>query len=337
VILNWNGKHYLQQFLPSVLDTTYPAVKVVVADNASTDDSVAFLQQNFSQVELLLLQKNFGFAKGYNEALKRVSADYYVLLNSDVEVTKDWLQPVISLLEKDASYAACQPKILAYKNKNWFEYAGASGGWMDAYGYPFARGRIFDVCEEDKGQYNTVEKIFWATGAAMVIRSNVFHRLNGFDEYFFAHQEEIDLCWRAQLSGYHIFCCPQSVVYHVGGGTLPRGNSKKTYLNFRNNQIMLAKNLPWSEKLWKIPFRVTLDQVSALKGLLSGDAGYFLSIIEAHLAFFYWIFFGNKRWKTAPGKRLSKLAGVYNGNVVWQHFAQKKKTFSIIVHPKKSV
>lgn len=336
VILNWNGKHHLQQFLPSVLKTTYPNLRIIVADNASTDDSIPFLKETFPQVEALLLQQNFGFAKGYNEALQQVKAEYYVLLNSDVEVTPGWLEPMIELLQQDTTHAACQPKIAAFKNKAIFEYAGAGGGWLDAFGYPFARGRIFDICEEDKGQYNTTEKIFWATGAAMVIKSNVFHQMKGFDEYFFAHQEEIDLCWRIQLAGFSVFSCPQAVVYHVGGGTLPRGASKKTYLNFRNNQIMLAKNLPWSEKWWKIPYRLALDQVSALKGLLSGDGGYFLSIIEAHFAFIYWIIFGNKRWKPKGRKRLKGLPGVYEGNLVWEHFVLKKKTFAEIVGKKKT-
>lgn len=337
VILNWNGKHYLEQFLSSVLTTSYHPLKIIVADNASTDGSINYLNESYPHIELISLQQNFGFAKGYNEALKKVAADYYVLLNSDVEITPGWLNPIIDLLEKDEAYAACQPKIRAYKNKTLFEYAGAGGGWLDAFGYPFARGRIFDICEEDKGQYNTTEEVFWATGAAMIIKSKVFHQLHGFDEYFFAHQEEIDLCWRAQLAGYKIWCCPQSIVYHVGGGTLPRGNTKKTYLNFRNNQIMLAKNLSWREKWWKIPFRLALDQISAFKGLLSGDAGYFLSIAEAHLAFCYWILFGNKKWKSRKRKKLSTLTGVYPGNLVWQHFALKKKSFSEIVLNKKSV
>ena len=336
MILNWNGKHYLQQFLPSVINTHYSNYKIVIADNASTDDSVGFLQQSFPAVELIILEKNYGFAKGYNEALKKVTADYYVLLNSDVEVPPDWLSPIIQLLSSNSLIAACQPKIKSYKQKNYFEYAGASGGWLDAFGYPFARGRIFDICEADTGQYDSVEEVFWATGAALVIKSNVFHNLHGFDEYFFAHQEEIDLCWRMHLAGYKIFCCPQSEVYHVGGGTLPRGNSKKTYLNFRNNQIMMAKNMAWSEKWWKIPFRLLLDQVSAFKGLVAGDAGYFLSIAEAHLAFCYWLFFGNKKWKPAKRKRLRLLSGVYEGNVVWQHFGRKKKRFSEIVSEEKS-
>lgn len=320
-----------------MIDSTYPNLRIIVADNASYDDSVMFLQQNFPEVELLVLEKNFGFAKGYNEALKQVQADYYVLLNSDVEVTAGWLQPIIALLESDEKNAACQPKILAYKNKSLFEYAGAGGGWLDAFGYPFARGRVFDVCEEDKGQYDSTQQVFWATGATLVIRSQAYQQLRGFDEYFFAHQEEIDLCWRLQLAGYKIFACPQSAVYHVGGGTLPRGNSKKTFLNFRNNQIMLAKNLPWSEKWWKIPYRMALDQVSAVKGLLSGDAGYFLSIIEAHLAFLYWLVFGNKTWVPKKSQAVKKLHGVYPGNVVWEHFAKKKKTFSAIVAQKKSL
>ena len=245
----------------------------------------------------------------------------------------NWLQPAIQLLESDVDYAACQPKILAFKNKKIFEYAGAAGGWLDAFGYPFARGRVFDICEEDKGQYDDTTEVFWASGAALIIKKSVFKQMNGFDEYFFAHQEEIDLCWRIQLAGYKIFCCPQSVVYHVGGGTLPRGNSKKTYLNFRNNQIMLAKNLSSSERWWKVPFRMFLDQVSAVKGLVSGDGGYFLAIIDAHLAFLYWLFFKRKTNKAHERKKIVKLAGLYKGNVVWQHFAKKKTRFTEIVEP----
>ena len=330
VILNWNGKHHLQQFLPFVLTTNYTNCKIIVADNGSTDDSISYLQNNFPQVELIILKENFGFAKGYNEALKKVEADYYVLLNSDVEITAGWLQPMIALLESNPLYAVCQPKILAYKNKKDFEYAGGAGGWLDSFGYPFARGRIFDVCEEDKGQYNQTEKVFWASGAAMVIKSKVFHELQGFDEYFFAHQEEIDLCWRTQLAGYEIFCCPDSIVYHVGGGTLPRGNSKKTFLNFRNNQILLAKNLHWSEK-WKIPYRILLDQVSAFKGLLTGDAGYFVAIFKAHIGFLDWLFFGKKKKTFLKKKKLKQLHGVLHGNIVWKHFVEKKKTFRSIV------
>lgn len=330
VILNWNGKKYLQQFLPSVLAADYPNVRIIVADNASTDDSVSFLRKNFPAIELIQLTTNYGFAKGYNEALKRVNADYYILLNSDVEVALGWIQPMIELLERNENYAACQPKVLAYHHKNRFEYAGAAGGWIDRYGYPFARGRVFDYCEEDAGQYNTIQEVFWASGAALCIKKAAFDLVNGFDPYFFAHQEEIDLCWRLQLKGKKIFCCPQAIVYHVGGGTLPRGNSRKTFLNFRNNQIMLFKNLPWSEKWWKIPYRIMLDDLSALKGLLSGDGGYFLAIIEAHFAFFYWLFF-KRHSKERDTKPVEKLSGVFDGNIVWQHFMKGRKTFAAIM------
>jgi GT2 family glycosyltransferase len=331
VILNWNGKHHLETFLPSVMATTYPNCRIVVADNASTDDSIAYLREQYPGIDIILLKKNHGFARGYNEALKQVQADYYVLLNSDVEVTPSWLQPMVELLESEPLSAACQPKMIAYRNKDHFEYAGGAGGWLDAFGYPFARGRIFDVTEVDRGQYDETEEVFWATGAAMVIRSTRFHEVQGFDEYFFAHQEEIDLCWRLKLSGYKIFACPASTVYHVGGGTLPRGNSKKTYLNFRNNQIMLWKNLHWAEKWWKTPFRLLLDQVSAFKGLLSGDGGYFIAIVDAHLAFLYWLVIHKRKKRPYARKRLSSLTGVYSGNLVWDHFVRKEKFFSNIV------
>ena len=333
VILNWNGRHHLQQFLPSVLATTYANFKIIVADNASSDDSVAFLKQHYPGVDILQLEENWGFAKGYNLALQQVEADYYMLLNSDVEVTPGWLQPMVAILEEAENKVACQPKILAYKNKSLFEYAGAGGGWLDAFGYPFARGRIFDYCETDQGQYDETAEIFWASGAAMLIKSSAFHLVGGFDDYFFAHQEEIDLCWRLQLQNKKLFCCPQSVVYHVGGGTLPRGNSRKTFLNFRNNLIMLAKNLPWSEKWWKIPFRLMLDNVSGLKGLLSGDGGYFLALLQAHWGFYDWVLFKRKK-RGYERKRLRLLQGVFPHNIVWQHFVKGKKTFQQIVEKK---
>lgn len=330
VILNWNGQKHLEKFLPSVLATTYKNFEVVVADNGSVDNSVLFLEKFYPAIKIILLEKNFGFAKGYNEALKKVEADYYVILNSDVEVQPGWLQPAIELLEMDKQNAACQPKLLSYNNKTVLEYAGGAGGWLDGFGYPFARGRIFDVCEEDHGQYDEQQQIFWVSGAAMIVRSSVFHEMNGFDEYFFAHQEEIDLCWRMQLAGYKLFSCPASVVYHVGGGTLPRGNTLKTYLNFRNNQIMLYKNLPWQQKWWKIPFRISLDALSAWKGLLKGDGGYFLAILRAHGAFAKWLFLYRHK-SVFPKTRTGKLAGLHKGNLVWQHFVLGKKYFSQIV------
>ena len=329
VILNWNGQTFLQQFLPSVMATSYPGRRVIVADNGSTDNSIAYLKEYFPEVELIVLDRNHGFAKGYNEALKQVSADYFVLLNSDVEVQPGWLEPMIALLEQDGKNAACQPKILSFHNRNMFEYAGGAGGWIDEYGYPFARGRVFDTCEEDRGQYPTRE-IFWASGAALVIKARLFQEAGGFDGWLWAHQEEIDLCWRLQLGGYKIFCCVASVVYHVGGGTLPRGNSRKTFLNFRNNQIILAKNLPAAEKWWKIPYRMLLDQVSGLRALFSGDAGYFFAVAKAHLAFLYWCL-AAKRQRTAHKRTWQGLSGVYFGNLVWQSFVKKKKYFREIV------
>ena len=330
VILNWNGQNYLAKFLPSVLATAYDNKEIIVADNGSADGSVPFLEKHFPEVKLIRFNENNGFAKGYNKALQNIRADYYALINSDIEVQPGWLTPIINLLEQDKLNAACQPKLLSYTNKKLFEYAGGAGGWLDSFGYPFARGRVFDVCEEDKGQYDTTERIFWATGAAMVIRSSIFHEMKGFDEYFFAHQEEIDLCWRIQLAGYKIYCCPSSAVYHVGGGTLPRGNSLKTFLNFRNNQIMLYKNLPWSQKWWKIPFRIFLDAVSALKGLFIGDGGYFLSIFKAHFSFLKWLLF-RRGQSIFPAKKGGGAAGVYKGNIVWEHFAKGKKYFSQLI------
>jgi GT2 family glycosyltransferase len=259
-----------------------------------------------------------------------VNADYFILLNSDVEVQAGWLEPMVNLLEANKNVAACQPKILSYNNRGLFDYAGAAGGWIDKYGYPFAMGRIFDICEEDHGQYDEVRDIFWASGAALFIRSSVFSEMKGFDEYFFAHQEEIDLCWRIQMAGWQISSCPQSVVYHVGGGTLPRGNSRKTFLNFRNNLVMLAKNLPWSRKWWLIPYREFLNAVSAFKTLFKGDGGYFMAVAKAHIAFAGWVFFHKKK-SVFPENRRGRLRGVYGGNLAWQHFIKKRKHFSEVI------
>jgi GT2 family glycosyltransferase len=247
-----------------------------------------------------------------------------------VEVTAGWITPVIDLMETDASIAACQPKLLAYDDKRKFEYAGACGGWLDHLGYPFARGRVFEVCEEDNGQYDTKQPCFWASGAAMFVRAAVYHEMRGLDEYFFAHQEEIDLCWRMQLAGYKIYVQPQSVVYHVGGGTLPKSNNRKTFLNFRNNMIMLAKNLPVGMATWKIPFRMVLDAASAWRGLLSGDAGYFMAVVKAHWHFVGWLLF-HKKESVFPIKRDGKPLGWFSGSVAWAYFIRKKNHFSEIV------
>lgn len=312
-----------------MLASVYNNKRVIIADNASTDDSIELIKTNFPSVEIIFLEKNFGFAEGYNQALKQVSAEYYVLLNSDVEVTPNWINPIISLMENDAGVAACQPKILSYHEQHLFEYAGAAGGWIDHFGYPFSRGRVFDVCEEDNGQYNDTQPVFWASGAAMFIRSKVFHECGGFDGFFFAHMEEIDLCWRIQLAGYKIMCVPESVVYHIGGGTLPKGNTRKVFLNFRNNLIMLEKNLPWSEKIWKFPFRIFLDAVFAWKSLLSGYSESFVAVLKAHFAVLKWCVSG----KTNHQKKmhLKKLDGVYRGSIILQHFIKRKTRFSEII------
>jgi len=334
VILNWNGKSFLEKFLPSVMASTYNNLNIIVADNASDDDSVDFLRKNYPEVRVLLSRVNEGFAKGYNSALKRVLADYYILLNSDVEVTKDWIEPVIALMESDKKIAACQPKVLSFKRRNQFEYAGACGGFIDKLGYPFTRGRIFETCETDTGQYDNSIQIFWATGAALFVRANVFHELDGFDEVFFAHQEEIDLCWRMQRQGYLIYVVPSSVVYHVGGGTLPMGDRKKVFLNFRNNLIMMTKNLPFAEKIWKIPFRIFLDLIAAYRFLIDGNFSTFISIASAHMHYAGWVLTGKRERKLLKIK-MKSIIPVYNGSIAWQYFIKNKKTFSEIIPFKK--
>lgn len=333
VILNWNGKDFLKKFLPSVIASSYSNKRIIVADNASSDGSLNFLKEFFPAVEIIVNSKNEGFAKGYNSALKNVHADYYVLLNSDIEVTSGWIEPIINLMENDSAIAACQPKILDEKKRGFFEYAGACGGWIDSLGYPFARGRVLEKMEKDNGRYDNAAACFWASGAAMFVRASVFNDLGGFDEFFFAHQEEIDLCWRMQRSGYKIFVQPASVVYHVGGGTLPKGNSKKTYLNFRNNMIMLYKNTPGPELLLKLPARIFLDIVSALKALLGGDTGYFFAVAAAHRHFIKWFLF-DKRKSLFVRTENKKISGRYRGSILWQYYFKKKRTFWEIVGSK---
>lgn len=329
VILNFNGVKYLKEFLPSVIATQYDALEIIVADNGSTDESLTLLAQEFPTVKVITHHKNEGFAGGYNWALQQVVSEYYVLLNSDVQVTPNWIEPMIELMISNPKIGACQPKILSQKSPSHFEYAGAAGGWIDVLGYPFSRGRVFDVCEMDQNQYNSNAPIFWATGACMMIKSSLFHELKGFDVHFFAHQEEIDLCWRMQIKGYQLYACPASVVYHVGGGTLPKGG-KKVFLNFRNNLVMLAKNLPLIELVWKLPIRLGLDAISAYKGLLNGDLSFFIAIAKAHFSFFGFLLTGKvKRSKNT--KPMRSLDGVYAGSLVWQYFIKNKHHFDKIV------
>ena len=330
VILNWNGRHYLEKFLPTLLASSYAGMKVYVADNASTDDSISFLKSTYPQVTIINNNKNQGFAAGYNLALKKVEEEYLVLLNSDIEVSGNWIEPALELLQSDPAIAAVQPKIKDYNNRTHFEYAGAAGGWIDIFGYPFSKGRIFDVLEEDHGQYDKITPIFWASGAAMFIKRSAFEKAGGFDPFFFAHQEEIDLCWRLQLAGYRIMSCPASVVYHIGGGTLPKDNPKKIFLNFRNNLIMLYKNLGWSDRLFIIPFRFLLDAISAWKNMLDGKPTYFFAVMKAHFAFLGWLIFSYKD-AVFPHEKKRELTGVYRSSVVWQHFVKGKKLFSEII------
>ena len=334
VILNWNGKKYLERFLPFILSSTYENMEVFLADNASTDDSVDFVQAHFPAVKILINKTNEGFAGGYNWAMQHINHEISVLLNSDVEVSKGWIEPVVELFKKDTKLAAVQPKILDFNNRDQFEYAGAAGGWIDRYGYPFSKGRIFDELEKDNHQYDEVSPIFWASGAAMFVRTAIFKEMRGFDGYFFAHQEEIDLCWRIQLAGYNILSCPASVVYHIGGGTLSKDNPHKVFLNFRNNLIMLYKNLSGMERIWVIGSRFLLDAISAWKNVLSGKSSFFIAVAKAHFGFFSWFLFSQSK-SIFPQKTGGKITGKFDGNIIWQHFIKRKKRFSEIILDKK--
>jgi GT2 family glycosyltransferase len=325
VILNWNGHALLAKFLPSVVANS-GAADIYMADNASTDDSVRFVSENFSSVKIIINEKNSGYAGGYNEALKQIDADYYVLLNSDVEVTPGWIEPIQRLMDADPLIAACQPKLLAYNNRSYFEYAGASGGFIDRYGYPFCRGRIFDECEKDMGQYDDTRQCFWATGACMFVRREAYLKAGQLDEDFFAHMEEIDLCWRMQQFGYKIMVCPESVVYHIGGGTLSQQNSKKTFLNFRNGLALLLKNLPAGMVWYKLPLRLILDHVAAYKFLFEGRKEDYRAIAKAHRNFLS--NFNLWRKKRYHYSRINYLPGVFDGSIVYKYFISRIRSFS---------
>lgn len=288
VILNWNGEKHLKEFLPSVVQHTPESIDVIVADNGSVDGSLKLIRESFPSVKIVELDQNYGFAEGYNRALKFVDTEYYILLNSDVEVTSQWCEPLLEFMEDNLTYAAVAPKLLAYTQKEFFEYAGASGGFIDWLGYPFCRGRILSTIERDCGQYDAQHEVFWASGATLCIRSKIYRELGGFDGEFFAHMEEIDLCWRAQILGYNIGVVPQSVVYHLGGGTLSVTSPRKTYLNFRNNLAMLYKNLPERKLYITLLFRMILDGCSALVYLLSNNRELFKAVFNAHIDFHKW-------------------------------------------------
>ncbi len=321
VILNWNGKKYLQKFIPSIVSSSYPNLEIIVGDNASNDESLSYLEDNFPAIRVIQNDKNYGFAEGYNRILAQVEADYFVLLNSDVEVESHWIEPVIELMQSDEKIAAAQPKLLNYANKHLFEYAGAAGGLIDIFGYPFCRGRIFDAIEADTGQYDTVAEIFWASGAAFFIKKKYWDEAGGFDPHFFAHMEEIDLCWRLKNKGYKIMYCPDSTVYHVGGGTLHAEHPYKTYLNFRNNLKMLQKNLPVGQSILIISIRFWLDLISLIKYLVEGRFKNAMAISKAHRHFLRDII----RSKNKIQKDTSKFnsVGVLNYSIALKHFILK--------------
>lgn len=330
VILNWNGREHLRTFLPSVIATTPPEVGIVVADNGSTDDSTAMLYREFPQVEVLVLETNYGYAGGYNRAIAMLDAEYYILLNSDVETTAGWIEPLIDALDADIRLIAVQPKLRSFAQKNHFEYAGASGGFIDMLGYPFCRGRIMSTTEEDRGQYDSPRDCFWASGACMACRKEIFTEVGGLDEDFFAHMEEIDLCWRAQLYGYRVAVEPKSIVYHLGGGTLPVNSPRKIYLNYRNNLAMLYKNLPDGRLSLIMTIRMIMDGLSALVFLLQGHSNFVSKIWNAHMDFRHWKKTLKSKRIEIQSKATSKPYGIYNGSIVFRYFFRNKLFDKII-------
>jgi GT2 family glycosyltransferase len=332
VILNWNGRTFLEKFLP-VLETNsrMEGAEIVVADNASTDGSVAFLEKQHPRIRLIRLDKNYGFTGGYNRALGQLDSKYYLLLNSDIEVTPNWLEPLISYMESHADCAASTPKIKDYKRKSHFEYAGAAGGYIDRYGYPFCRGRIFNSVEEDLGQYDQVTDIFWGSGACLLVRAEPYRTVGGLDEQFFAHMEEIDLCWRLKRAGWNISFIPGSTVYHVGGGTLSRGNPMKTYLNFRNNLLLLHKNLPREQRGRILFTRMILDGISALRFLAGGSLNDFRAVMRAHRDY-YGIkkaYRGIKNNHKLPDNPVL-VPGIYPGSIVSGYFLKGRRKFQAL-------
>ena len=329
VILNWNGQAMLAKYLPNVIEYSRQDAEVWVADNCSSDQSMRLLETQFPQVKTIVLEQNFGFAEGYNRALKQIEAEYCILLNSDVEVSHHWLTPLIEFMDSHPQVAACQPKLLAEYDKDSFEYAGACGGFLDKYGYPFCRGRIFNMVERDNGQYDYQQEILWATGACMMIRSKDYWDAGGLDGRFFAHNEEIDLCWRLRLMGRQIYCIPESEVYHVGGGTLPKSNPMKTFLNFRNNLTMLYKNLSDNELKNVMRMRWFLDYLAAFEMLILGrNWGDFKAVFKARKAFKAWrADFDEDRRQIQASRQETEIPQIYQKSILWQYYAKGKKTF----------
>lgn len=329
VILNYNGKALLERYLPSLIGHT-PGSTLVIADNASTDDSVSFIQSHYPTIQLVELDKNYGYAGGYNRALSQVDADYLVLLNNDVEVTGGWLEPMIRLLDANPEIVSVQPKILSAVNRDHFDYAGAGGGMIDALGYPFCRGRIFNTLEFDSHQYDDTREVFWTSGACMLIRASAFRQLGGLDEGFFMHMEEIDWCWRARRQGCRHYYCGASTVFHVGGGTLSSLSPNKTYYNFRNGLSLVYRHWNGGELWWKLPLRVVLDWVAGIRFLLGGQFSHALGVLRAHIRFL-----GNIRAERRKRTEVQKSGkgygstGIYPGSVVWAHFIKRRKKLHV--------
>ncbi len=333
LILNWNTKHYLRQFLPSILSTTYAEKEIYVIDNNSSDGSITMLRNEFPTVNIIEMHDNKGYATGYNICLQQVQADYYILVNSDIEVTPSFIEPVIELMESEDSIGICQPKLLSLDNKNMFEYAGACGGWIDRLGYPFTRGRVLLTIEEDSMQYEDVTQLFWATGACMFIKDTVYKKIGGFYDYYYMHQEDIDLCWRAQNAGFKIYVCPQSVVYHIGGGSLSWQNHLKTFLTYRNNYILLSRNMPLKHLLPMLITRLVLDTGGSIFFLIQGKTGISRAMIRAVFSFFYWMLFIDKGKSNRKG--LQHCKGVYKNTILLPYFFKRKRSFTSIVKSQK--
>lgn len=330
VILNWNGSHHLKRFLPSVVKySNYDWVEIVVADNHSDDDSRKVVEQEFPTAEFLQLDRNYGFAEGYNRALKNNDAKYLLLLNSDVEVTENWLEPLIRMMDSNPLIAACQPKIMQLDQPEKFEYAGASGGFIDQYGYPFCRGRLVNFQEHDLGQYDGPISVFWASGAAILVRGTCWHEFRGFDSDFWAHMEEIDFCWRMKNWGYKVAICPESKVFHLGGGSLSYGSPQKIYLNFRNNLFLLYKNLPKGTLYKTLFLRMILDGVAAIQFLVTGQFTAFTKVLAAHRDFYKSLGVLRKKRKELLSKTVTTVhPEIYKGSLIFDFFILKKKTFS---------
>ncbi|MBO9573773.1 MAG: glycosyltransferase family 2 protein [Chitinophagaceae bacterium] len=324
IILNWNTSHYLQRFLPSVISASYPNKKIYVIDNASTDNSVEVLEKEFPLVHLIKMESNIGFAAAYNIAIKNIESDYFLIVNSDIEPTPGFIEPVIELMESRPEIGICQPKLLSLDEKDTFEYAGAAGGWIDLLGYPFARGRILLTIEKDHHQYDATEEVFWATGACMFVRKEVFQRIGGFYDYYYMHQEDIDLCWRAYNSGFKIYACPASAVHHIGGGSLSWQNHLKTFLTYRNNYILLTRNLKFIYALPVITLRLLLDMAGCFYFAIKGKPGISKAMFKAGFAYIYWLLSEGKKHH-GQRKGFRQTTGIYKGTILVPYFLNKRK------------